>query len=145
MKHLFSVFIFCVCSFFYAQTADEIIATHLEKTGGIENWKKLTSVKLKGEAVLSLTESFPLEIIQKTPNLNKSTIYINKKPVVLEGFDGKQGYRTNFSSGKKEIIANYKVEPFESDLLNYAEKGFVATLLANEKVNKLIADKEFKY
>lgn len=136
MKHLFFVFIFCVCSFFYAQTADEIITTHLEKTGGIENWKKLSSVKLKGEAVLSLTEAFPIEIIQKAPNLNKSTIFINKKPVVLEGFDGKQGYRTNFTSGKKEIISNYQAEDFQSDLLNYTEKGFTAEYTGTEKVDK---------
>lgn len=60
---------------------------------------------------------------------------IDGKKVVLEGYDGKNGYRTNFTTGKKEIIKDYKPETFDSDLLNYESKGFTAELKGKEKVD----------
>jgi len=117
-----------------AQTADEIITSHLEKTGGISNWNALNTIKLKGDVVFGLKEIYKIEIIQKNPNLNKTIIFVGKKKIILEAFDGKNGYKTN-NSGKKEIIKNYIAESFDSDLLNYTQKGFVAELMGKDKVN----------
>jgi hypothetical protein len=53
MKNLFST-LFIACFLFafspnsFAQTIDEVIASHVAATGGAENWKKLQSMKITG-------------------------------------------------------------------------------------------------
>jgi len=53
MKNLFST-LFIACFFVafstnsFAQTVDEVIASHVAATGGAENWKKLQSLKITG-------------------------------------------------------------------------------------------------
>ena len=118
----------------YAQNADEIVTKNLENTGGLKNWKKLNSVKLTGTVNLNLGESFPIEIIQKKENLTKTTFTINNKKQIIEGFDGKKAYQMNFSTNKVETLTSYQAEPFESDLINYKEKGFTIKYVGQEKI-----------
>jgi hypothetical protein len=53
MKNLFSTlfitcFLFAFSATSFAQTVDEVIASHVAATGGTENWKKLQSMKITG-------------------------------------------------------------------------------------------------
>ena len=82
-KLLFAIFLF-VYLIGYSQTADQIIANHLEVTGGVQNWKKLNSIIIKGEIILDLYESYPIEIYQQRPDLNKTVLQIQGKKKYFE-------------------------------------------------------------
>lgn len=128
------VFIFFIISFqLSAQTADEIIHQHLENSGGVKNWKSLNSIIIYGDALLSLEESFPLVIYHKRPYQKRVVFLIDGKEMLNEGFDGENGWTFNPISQKNEIVKNYQADSFESDILDYAKKGFEARLLGIDK------------
>ncbi|MDD3773136.1 MAG: hypothetical protein PHC38_10845 [Weeksellaceae bacterium] len=123
----FALFIsFLLCFQTFAQTADEIITQHLEQSGGIKNWKNLNSVILYGDALLSLEESFPIIIYHKRPYQKKVIFLVEGKELLNEGYDGKNGWTYNPISGKNEIVQNYEADSFDSDILDYKNKGFEA-------------------
>lgn len=109
-----------------AQTADQIISQHLENSGGIKNWKNLNSIIMKGDALLSLEQSFPIVIYHKRPYQKKVIFMVNGKEMLNEGYDGKNGWTYNEISGKNEIVKSYQPDSFEDDLLDYSKKGFTA-------------------
>jgi len=128
---------FILCYLFsFSQTGDEIILKNLEATAGIQNWEKLESIYLKGEAIFGLEESYPVEIYQKKPNLTKTFFTIQKKKQVIESYNGKKSFQYNFATKKLEVNRNYVPENFDSDLLNFDKKGFKALLLGKEKIDK---------
>lgn len=133
MNKLF-FFALLISSCLFAQNADEIVTKNIEVSGGLNNWKKLNSIKLEGIVNLNLGESFPIEIIQKRENLTKTIFIINNKKQVIEGFDGKKAYQMNFSTNKIETLTSYQPESFESDLINYKEKGFNIEYIEQSKV-----------
>lgn len=112
-----------------AQTADEIIVQHLENSGGIKNWKNLNSIIIKGDALLSLEQSFPIVIYHERPYRKKVVFIIDGKELLNEGYDGKNGWTYNDISGKNEVVSSYQPDSFESDLLDYKKKGFSANYL----------------
>lgn len=132
---LLFVFLFIFVIFSNSQTADQIIKKHLEITGGINNWKDFNSVILKGEMVLGLKEAYPIEIYQKRPNWNKTIMITNGKKMLLNGYNGKKAVKYNFHSHKLENDFSYVPEAFDSDLLDYLNKGFQAVLIGTEKIN----------
>lgn len=134
MKNLFFYLVFFITFLSFAQNAEEIVAKNIEVSGGLTNWKKLNSIKLKGIVNLNLGESFPVEIIQKRENLTKTIFTINNKKQVIEGYDGKKAYQMNFSTNKIETLTSYQPESFESDLINYKEKGFKMEYVEQTKV-----------
>lgn len=148
-KLLFAIFLF-VYLIGYSQTADQIIANHLEVTGGVQNWKKLNSIIIKGEIILDLYESYPIEIYQQRPDLNKTVLQIQGKKNILNGYNGKNAVRYNFQTNQVEENDNYITEAFESDLVDYSVKGFHAILLGTENIEnkncykiKLIKNSEY--
>ncbi len=136
MKRFFLILIFfsLVSTVGFAQTAEQIITKHLETTGGINKWKGFNSVVLKGEIVLGLNESYQVTIYQQRPNLNKTVMLIQGKSVVLNGYDGKKAVQFNFRTNKLETDSNYIPESFDSDLVDYSDKGFQAVLTGTEKI-----------
>lgn len=117
----------------FSQSADEIISRHLENSGGINNWKNLNSIIMKGDALLSLEQSFPIFIYHKRPYKKKVVFIVNGKEMLNEGYDGKNGWTYNDISGKNEIVKNYRPDSFEDDLLDYEKKGFTAIYTGKEK------------
>lgn len=132
-----NIFFLLFTLFSYSQTADQIIKKHLEATGGINNWKGFNSAILKGEMILGIKESYPVEIYQQRPNLNKTLMFAAGKKVILNGYNGKKAVKFNFQANKLENDSNYTPETFESDLLDYSQKGFQAILIGMEKINGL--------
>ncbi|HUH34882.1 MAG TPA: hypothetical protein VL022_03540 [Moheibacter sp.] len=116
-----------------AQTAEEIIHQNLEKSGGIKNWKNLNSIILHGDALLSLEESFPMVIYHQRPYQKKVVFLVQGKELLNEGFDGKKAWTYNQLSGKNEVVPNYQPDAFDSDILDYAKKGFEANYLGQEQ------------
>lgn len=110
----------------FAQSADEIINQHLENSGGIKNWRNLNSIIMRGDALLSIDQSFPIVIYHKRPYQKKVVFLIEGKELLSEGYDGKNGWTYNEISGKNEIKKDYQPDSFESDILDYKRKGFEA-------------------
>ncbi len=110
----------------WAQSAEQIINQHLEKSGGVSNWKKLNSIILKGDAVLGLEQSYPMIIYHRRPYEKKVVFSVQGKEMLNEGFDGKNGWTFNEISGKNEILKEYQPDSFDSDMLDYQKKGFTA-------------------
>ena len=110
----------------FGQSAEQIISQHLENSGGINNWRKLNSIILKGDAVLGLGQSYPMTVYHRRPYEKKVVFRVEGKEMLNEGYDGKNGWTFNELSGKNEILKDYQPDAFDSDMLDYQKKGFTA-------------------
>lgn len=128
---------------FSAQTADEVIQSYLEKSGGEKNWEKLQATKMSAEVMAEGME-IPLEIYS-TKN-GKQALKINFEGTYITqfAFDGEIMWTTDLLTmepeiGGAEITANMKLSmnDFPTPLLNYKEKGYTAELLEEEKIGKI--------
>lgn len=127
MLSLAIVFVFTVS--LKAQSADEIIAQHLENSGGFEHWKSLNSIIIHGDALLGLDQTFPMTIYHRRPYQKKVVFLVEGKEMLNEGYDGKNAWTFNSISGKNEKMVGYEPDSFESDLMDYRKKGFKADFL----------------
>ena len=122
-------------------TAKQIIDKNIQVTGGLTQWKLLNTILLQGKLVLGVKDEYPVKIYQARPNLTKTIVMVNKKEQVLEGFDGKKGYAMNYATNKLQEYPNYKPESFDTDFIDYEQKGFTAEFLGEEKVGNIDAYK----
>ncbi len=141
MKRLILVVCILLSSFCFSQTAKEIIDKNIELSGGLINWKLLNSVILQGKVTLGINDEYPIRILQKRPNLTKTSIVIDKKEMPIEGFDGKKGYAMNYATNKIQEYPNYVPESFDNDFIDYENKGFEAKYLGKEKVGNTYCHK----
>ena len=126
MKKILSALLFCIFSLLPAQTAKEIIDKNIELSGGLTNWKLLNSIVIHGRLTLGINDEYPLKIYQQRPNLTKTAIILNKKETAIEGFDGKKGYAMNYAANKLQEYPNYIAESFDTDFIDWENKGFDA-------------------
>ena len=138
MKKIFLVFLLAFSTMVSAQTAKEIIDKNIEASGGLTNWKLLTSVLLQGKVTLGINDEYPIKIYQQRPNLTKTTITIGKKESALEGYDGTKGYAMNYATNKLQEYPNYTPESFDNDFIDWENKGFEAEFLGKEKVGDVV-------
>ena len=138
MKKIFLIFSIVICQISFAQTAKEIITKNIEVTGGLTNWKLLNSIAITGKVSLGVNDEYPMKIYQQRPNLTKTIIMVKNKENVIEGYDGKKGYAMNYATNKIQEYPNYVAESFDTDFIDYEQKGFKAQVLGKEK----IGDKE---
>lgn len=117
-----------------AQTAKEIIQKNIQATGGLTQWKLLNTILLQGKVILGVKEEYPVSIYQARPNLTKTAVIVNKKEQVVEGYDGKKGYAMNYATNKLQEYPSYKPESFDTDFIDYEQKGFSAEVLGEEKI-----------
>jgi|SRR5690606_5427915 len=108
----------------FGQSAEQIINQHLKTSGGVENWKKLNSIILKGDVILGLDQSYPMTVYHRRPYEKKVVFTVKGKELLNEGYDGKNGWTYNDLSGKNEILKNYQPDAFDSDIMEYDKKGF---------------------
>lgn len=141
MKKIVLVLMILVSGIISAQTAKEIIDQNIEKSGGLTNWKLLNSIILHGKLTLGINDSYPIKIFQQRPNLTKTVITINKKETAIEGFDGKKGYAMNYATNKLQEYPNYNAESFDTDFIDWENKGFEAKYLGKEKVGETYCHK----
>ena len=141
MKKIVFVMMMLVSGIISAQTAKEIIDQNIEKSGGLTNWKLLNSIVLQGKLTLGINDSYPIKIFQQRPNLTKTVITINKKETAIEGFDGKKGYAMNYATNKIQEYPNYNAESFDTDFIDWENKGFEAKYLGKEKVGEIYCHK----
>lgn len=141
MKKIVLVLMILVSGIISAQTAKEIIDQNIEKSGGLTNWKLLNSIILQGKLTLGINDSYPIKIYQQRPNLTKTVITINKKETAIEGYDGKKGYAMNYATNKLQEYPNYNAESFDTDFIDWENKGFEAKYLGKEKVGEIYCHK----
>jgi hypothetical protein len=123
-----------------AQTADEIISNYLENTGGVENWKTLNSVSMRGVVDFQGME-LPIAMVQMKDGRSMMKVDFQGQTFYQNVFDGEVLWNTNqmtMAAEKRdaEATANYKLETndFPSPFIDYKEKGYTVELIGKETV-----------
>lgn len=117
-----------------AQTAREIIASSIEKTGG-SKWTSINGFRI----VANLDQGgvmFPLEIVQLKDGRQYSRINFQGMEIKQGVFDGDILWSTNFQTQKpeqadSETTDNFRLDrnDFPDDLINYPKKGYTVELV----------------
>lgn len=122
-----------------AQSVDDVVTKYQEAAGGVDKWRKLTSMRTTGKAN-QMGMEFPFSMVQARPNRQKLEVDIQGMKYV-EAFDGTTAWTINpFAGGtaptKKsaEEAAEQAKQMFEDDLMDYASKGHKASLEGKETV-----------
>lgn len=121
-----------------SQTVDEIINSYFENTGGVDNWGKLSGVKIVAKVNQGGIE-IPLEIVQMKDG-RQYTKFTLQGQVLKQGvYDGEVLWSTNFQTMKAEksddeSIANAKLDAndFPDSFFDYKKKGYTAELVGKE-------------
>ena len=141
MKKILVLIVICFSITVNAQTADEIISTYLENTGGVENFKKLTGVKMSAKVNQQGME-IPLEIFQMSDGKQMTIINFQGKEIKQGVFDGETLWSHNFMTMKAEksdaeATENLKLDinDFPGPFFDYKEKGYTVELLGKETID----------
>ena len=123
-----------------AQTVDEIIQKHFEKTGGQSAWAALNSIKMKG-SINDRSGRSDIESIYTKSGLSHGTREVKGKEIVIFAFDGETAWDTNWQTMKPEkkseedqIRAKKRNREFPSELFDYKKWGFEVELLGEENI-----------
>lgn len=134
--------VFVSASFTQAQdlTVDEILSNYFENTGGLENWKSMKSMKMRGKAMQSGLE-FPVTSYSAAPNKSKQVIEVQGK-TIINACDGKEAWTVNPFA---QLLEPTKLdgeqaqamldEEFESAFIDYKDKGHTVELEGTEEVD----------
>ena len=123
----------------FSQDADEIINNYFENTGGLKAWNDLSSLKI---TMVMEMQGMQLEgtMYQKKPNKQRMEISVQGKTIIT-AYDGEVGWMINPMMGSEdpqkmppEAVEQMKDQKFESELLNYKEKGNTIELQGTEEV-----------
>ena len=82
-------------------TVDEIVARHVQATGGRAAWEKLAAQTRKGVA-LPDSANLPLESASQPPNQWTFTIRMPNGRTLKHGFDGAQGWEDRGRAARME-------------------------------------------
>lgn len=136
------ILVLVVCAFpaLQAQSVDEILDTYFENTGGKDNWLNLSSQTVRAKMEMQGME-FPAMMVSKRPNKVKMTIDIQGMQMVM-ATDGQTAWMINPMMGSTDAqimpaaqAKDFERQKFESDFLNYKEKGHKVALEGTETVD----------
>lgn len=139
-KQFFSLLI-ALCAFVtvQAQTADDILAKYFEITGGLEKWKNLEASKMVGSMTMQGME-FPGTIYAARPNKQRMEFNVQGKNII-QAYDGTDAWWINPFAGSEdaqkmpaEMSEDMIKATFESEFLNYKEKGHSVELVGKETI-----------
>ena len=150
VKKSISLFFFIAFSLLAkSQTADEVIAKYTAFTGGVQHWKKVSSITSSGTYNYGGME-FPFRAISKAPDLYKYVVSSNGKSF-SQAYDGKEGWRIDgFKDETKKTIlkdkqafamANEADVELESPFIDYQRKGHSVLLEGKDTVGKKVCYK----
>lgn len=124
-----------------SQTADEIISSYFESTGGLEKWNSIEGVKMTAKINQQGME-IPLEITQLKDGRQMTVINFQGKELKQGVFDGETLWSHNFMTQKAEksdaeATANFKLNSndFPDSFIDYKEKGYTVELLGKETID----------
>lgn len=141
MKHrilTIIVLLFSV-SFLHAQNVDEILNNYFENTGGVDNYRNLKTLQVK--AVMDQGQmQLNMKMIQKRGDKLRAEIDIQGKTIV-QGYNGEVGWFINPMMGSEtpqkmpaEMLEEMEQEKFESEFLDYKDKGHTVELEGKEEI-----------
>lgn len=141
LKSLFITMLMVASSVITAQTADEIIDTYLENTGGKENWKKVEGLKMVGMMKMQGME-IPFEQMTTKDGKQVVAIEIQGNKMTWSGFDGNVAWQRNQMTMEAEESDNEATENLKNELkefpdpfIDYKEKGYKVELIGKETVD----------
>lgn len=123
-----------------AMDAEELIAKHIEATGGQEKIAAIQSLKLTGKFMTQGME-FPFTMIQKRPHFLR--IEVNAMGMdIVQAYDGETGWSINPMTGSSDPQPLGDLETkglklqadMDGALVDYAKKGFTVEYLGEEDV-----------
>ncbi len=141
LKNLFCLFLaISAISFVNAQTVDEILTTMLENTGGVDNWKAVKTRKTIAKMGMQGME-FQGTIYEKHPNQQRIEIDIQGMQLI-QAYDGETAWWINPMQGgmdpqkmPAEMAEQMTSQKFESEFIDYKEKGHTIELLGKKDVD----------
>jgi outer membrane lipoprotein-sorting protein len=123
-----------------AQKVDDILAKYFENTGGLENWKKLKSMKMIGKTAFGPQE-FPFELEMKYPGMFRINVDVQGQKLI-QACDGTVAWMINpFQGGTEpqklpdDLAKEFLEQKFESEFVDYTKKGHEVTLEGKEEVD----------
>lgn len=138
---LLTLFLFTVLGATNAQTVDEILAKYYENTGGIDNWKKIQSIKMSAKLNQGGIE-IPLTIVRLKDGRQATSFTFQGKELRQNVYDGSVLWSTNFMTMKAEKADAETLEIFKSNLgdfpdefLNYKSNGYKVEFLGKETID----------
>jgi len=142
LKTLFvALLILAITPLANAQTADEILANYFENTGGLENWKKVTSMKYEGSVNFQGME-LPIQMVQTADGKSMMSADFQGQKFYQNVYDGETLWSTNqmtmaAEKSDAEATENYKkdVNDFPDPFIDYAAKGHSVELIGTETVD----------
>jgi outer membrane lipoprotein-sorting protein len=141
INFLIALFIIGFTNLSSAQTADEIIDTYFENTGGKERWEKLDALKSIGSLDFG-TMTLPVTMIQTKEGLTLMSADVQGQAYYQTVYDGETLWSTNqmtmaAEKSDAEATANYTlgIQDFPDPFLNYKSKGYSLELMGSETVD----------
>ena len=129
------------CSITVAQTAEEIIDTYFENTGGKEAWKNIDAVQMNASVNSPQVGEIPLTIYNDKDGCTLVKMNIQGTEMVQVASDGETAWRWNMQGQmaekmEAETFENMKRanKEFPDPFLNYKENGFTIEKLDNETI-----------
>jgi hypothetical protein len=122
-----------------AQSADSILAKHLEAEGGLQKTASIHSVRMRGTLQASHGESFPLTIEMARPNKVRVESRAPDGLIYLRLFDGAKGFDTDeksrlYEMSQRDVDAESS-RGFCGYLLDPAAKGVRVEFLEHQQVS----------
>lgn len=124
-----------------AQSADEIIDTYFENTGGKDAWRKVSGMRMKAKVNQGGME-IPIEIVRLKDGRQLTSITFQGQTLKQGVYDGEVLWSTNMMTQKAEksdaeSTENFKKEinDFPDPLLDYKDKGYAVEFMGKEDFN----------
>jgi len=119
---------------------DQVLAKYYEAIGGLERWRKLNDMIMKG-TISSQGKSMPITAYHKRPNMCRVEFRV-KEIMMAQIFNGIFAWQINPLSGNPEPApmtnskTNYMKDTcdIENSLIDYKKKGYDVKLLGQEEI-----------
>ena len=141
-QFLFLIVIYLSTFFSQAQTAEEIVNSYLERSGGIQSLENLKAMKLTA-IIMAENKEIPLEIYTTKNGKQALIIDLDGNRITQFAFDGDTMWTTDMLTGiaergLKEVTENIKLSAndFPTPFLNYKEKGYSLQYMGEEKIGR---------
>jgi len=132
---------FLISGTIFAQTADEVIAKHIEAIGGKDNWKKVNSMKMEAN-VNAQGMDVPVVIYQVNNKASKQEYTVMN----MTGYSiitNEAGWNFNPFAGQTapepmtadELKAGQDGLDIQGEMLDYKEKGHTVEMMGKEDVD----------
>jgi len=117
----------------------ELLGYYFENTGGIENWKKLNSMRMKGLMSMQGME-FKGVITQARPNKKRLEVDIQGQSMI-QAYDGEEAWwlfpmqtGPDPQAMPAEMAEEMVISKFEDELIDYTKKGHTVELIGTSEV-----------